>query len=81
MECRYVLGQTTLFTEYYKSVVVKQATIEGISITECLLTRSVFQVAVMPLVSLCRNCLFVATNQENKVDAYKQDQLYEFLRA
>ena len=39
-----------------QSVVVKQATLEGISITECLLTRSVFQVAVMPLISLCRNC-------------------------
>ncbi|CAG5105463.1 Oidioi.mRNA.OKI2018_I69.chr1.g2147.t1.cds [Oikopleura dioica] len=56
-----------------QSVVVKQATLEGISITECLLTRSVFQVAVMPLISLCsamnffvpkhhhRNVFFICT--------------------
>ncbi|CBY21994.1 unnamed protein product [Oikopleura dioica] len=50
-----------------QSVVVKQATLEGISITECLLTRSVFQLGVMPLVSLCSMNFFVPKHHHRNV--------------
>lgn len=80
MDCRFEPVSDS-FTGFIQSVVVKEATLEGISITECLLTRSVFQLGVMPLVSLCRNCFIAPLSFENKFDALKQNKLDEFLCA